>query len=98
MPHSYNRAQLHASSVVESSFQDNSGQTNNWCVCWAPWLQIIPGANNTNNLAYATGVFNGGLYLVNPTDGTAKEVINFGVDAHPHLLAPANQQVGGRYD
>jgi hypothetical protein len=57
------------------------------------FLQIIPGSNNPQNLAYATGVFNGGLYLVNPADGTAQEVLNFGVDAHPHLLAPANQQV-----
>lgn len=52
-------------------------------------VKIIPG-NNPNHLAYATGVFNGGLYLVNPTAGTATQVIDFGVDAHPHLLAPAN--------
>ncbi len=54
--------------------------------------QIIPG-NNPNHLAYATGVFNGGLYLVNPTTGTATQVIDFGIDAHPHLLAPANANV-----
>ncbi len=54
--------------------------------------QIIPG-NNPNHLAYATGVFNGGLYLVNPTTGTATQVIDFGIDAHPHLLAPANAEV-----
>ncbi len=54
--------------------------------------QIIPG-NNPNRLAYATGVFNGGLYLVNPTTGTATQVIDFGIDAHPHLLAPANANV-----